>query len=499
MDAPLRTFSFTETKDIVQAIIQMAADKCKERYSNNADEILINAEKDILKKIDQFEASTSLPTAQNSVVTKDFEEKKEYRYSSPLPSFLIKPRGAEFRSFPAWLSGNFDQEEQNLDLVGLPKILEDFKSVKEYELKIDLTFDFADLPDLKKLIQQHPSLFNPQERNLHKTFQIQLKLPVAQHPLNLWKNIPANPEKYPKEDFDFDITSPNNDFICIAASMRGRSHAAQGTCRDDHFLINKEDVSGWQIITVADGAGSAKYSREGSKLACESFSKFMTEKLRILHATIPEGLEEKVSQLEKKELSEDPSFQEFGTCLRAQVIEAVNYAYKEIEKEANKEHASISDYATTLLAALIKKIGNKYFIVSYWVGDGALALYTKGKLVKLLGKPDEGKFSGETYFLTSLNKSMDYNRVRFGLSGDLTAVILMTDGISDPKFSSEENLNNYQKWDDFWESLPSIPENFVEKEEDLKQVYQKWLNFYEEGEHDDRTIAICMVREDKNV
>lgn len=47
MDAPLRTFSFTETKDIVQAIIQMAADKCKERYSNNADEILINAEKDI--------------------------------------------------------------------------------------------------------------------------------------------------------------------------------------------------------------------------------------------------------------------------------------------------------------------------------------------------------------------------------------------------------------------------------------------------------------------
>lgn len=42
-----------------------------------------------------------------------------------------------------------------------------------------------------------------------------------------------------------------------------------GSFRDDDFAIHLIEDSPWSVITVADGAGSAKYSREGSRIAVE--------------------------------------------------------------------------------------------------------------------------------------------------------------------------------------------------------------------------------------
>ena len=60
----------------------------------------------------------------------------------------------------------------------------------------------------------------------------------------------------------------------VAASKRGRSHAHEGKARDDDFNIYHNDSNGWYIIAVADGAGSAKYSRKGSAVACETCVEF---------------------------------------------------------------------------------------------------------------------------------------------------------------------------------------------------------------------------------
>ena len=55
----------------------------------------------------------------------------------------------------------------------------------------------------------------------------------------------------------------------IAASKRGRSHAHVGSFRDDDYAIAHQPEPRWYIGIVADGAGSARFSRKGAAIICE--------------------------------------------------------------------------------------------------------------------------------------------------------------------------------------------------------------------------------------
>jgi serine/threonine protein phosphatase PrpC len=68
----------------------------------------------------------------------------------------------------------------------------------------------------------------------------------------------------------------------LAASQRGRSHAHKGDAREDDFFIATGE--GWCIAIVADGAGSAKYSRYGSQLICHTIGQFL---VKVLAQPIP--------------------------------------------------------------------------------------------------------------------------------------------------------------------------------------------------------------------
>ncbi len=65
----------------------------------------------------------------------------------------------------------------------------------------------------------------------------------------------------------------------VAASQRGRSHAIEGKPRDDDFALYFDEESEWYVMIVADGAGSAKYSRKGSQIACNTVMSVCKEKL----------------------------------------------------------------------------------------------------------------------------------------------------------------------------------------------------------------------------
>ena len=56
----------------------------------------------------------------------------------------------------------------------------------------------------------------------------------------------------------------------VAASQRGRSHAIEGKPRDDDFALHFDSQTEWYVMVVADGAGSASYSRKGSQVACQT-------------------------------------------------------------------------------------------------------------------------------------------------------------------------------------------------------------------------------------
>ena len=155
----------------------------------------------------------------------------------------------------------------------------------------------------------------------------------------------------------------------------------------------------------------------------------------------------------------------------------------------------LKSYATTLLLAICKQFSYGWFIASFWVGDGAICLYDQiSHTAKMLGTPDEGEYAGQTRFLTMPEIFKDgtalYQRLRFQIIPDFTALFLMTDGVSDPKFETDANLNNPAKWDALWNDLSENGVELSDDNEAAKEQLLQWLDFWSPGNHDDRTIAI---------
>ena len=48
------------------------------------------------------------------------------------------------------------------------------------------------------------------------------------------------------------------------------------------------------------------------------------------------------------------------------------------------------------------------------------------------------------------------NRVKFKVVEDFTALVLMTDGITDPKFQTDNNLSRIEKWNELWADLEGV-------------------------------------------
>lgn len=331
-----------------------------------------------------------------------------------------------------------------------------------------------------------------------------IDLIINPDPRSLWKDLPVAPDiEYPKENTQVQyIKVPSKDGTSrkdiAAASKRGRSHANEGKPRDDDFKLYHNDENDWYVIAVADGAGSAKYSREGSRVACEIAVNHCINELKN-----SENFEENIAQYNLfKDDSEAEARKYVGDDIYKIVGNAAFLAHKEIDKVADEKGVPSKLYATTLLLAIAKKFEFGWFVATFWVGDGAICLYSEDNNGEqpqsiLMGVPDEGEFSGQTRFLTMPDIFKDstslYKRLRFKIVNDFTALFLMTDGVSDPWFETDSNLNNPEKWKAFYKEIQDNKEHPVLLEDDNEETAQQlldWLDFWSPGNHDDRTIAI---------
>lgn len=335
----------------------------------------------------------------------------------------------------------------------------------------------------------------------HPVLERQVQFVINQDPRKLWRDIPVDwdnmPEpKYRKDDIQVEYVkvevlsdgTPQKDIV--AASKRGRSHAQEGKPRDDHFKISHME-NGWYIMAVADGAGSAKYSREGSRIACEEVTDFCKAQL-----ANSKGFETAVRQYnEHKTEGESDPRKIVGDYIYKIVGTAAFKAHKSINGEAAQRSIPVKQYATTLLLAICKKFDFGWFVATFWVGDGAICLYNKQThTAEILGIPDEGEYAGQTRFLTMSeifkNATSLYQRLRFRIVDDFTALFLMSDGVSDPKFETDANLNLPDKWDALWNDLRENGVELSDDNEASKDQLLAWLDFWSPGNHDDRTIAI---------
>ena len=304
---------------------------------------------------------------------------------------------------------------------------------------------------------------------------------VNPDPRSLWKIIdPPIGDPYHKPNTaGVLLVTPN--YKIAAASRRGRSHEHVGSFRDDDYFVKHDEASGWSILIVADGAGSAKSSRWGSKLAVETAGSHILSQLTGAFGNdMTQALAGWSTDMAVASKSMSAPF-----YLLFQ--EASKLAVQAIESEAQSKGVPPKDYSTTLLATVVRRDGNDTFLATFWMGDGAIAAYGPREKVRLMGTPDSGEFAGQTRFLdrAALNDQGFGKRLGLGRYSGLSAVILMTDGISDPRFETDNGLADAANWDALWDEInPHLTSA------DPASSLVEWLNFFTPGHHDDRTIAV---------
>jgi hypothetical protein len=393
-------------------------------------------------------------------------------------------------------NGKIDVDyDQQVPLTQLGRLLEDIDAIEsagftDFGLAFDAeTLRIKGIPtqsgNFKVLIHvkylatsQHPA----------QEFQLQGEIEIMPDPRKLWKDLePDATLPYQKPHSDHEMVTMMGRTM-IAASRRGRSHAHSGTFRDDDFKLSVIESEGWYILAVADGAGSAPYSRRGSQIACD-------KAVEVLEAKLDAKLAQDLAPLGEawKAAPNDTIKAQIARCLYEPLSHAAYAGYKAIGEEAKTLGEEPKAFHTTLLLTVVRLFDFGYFVGTWWVGDGGVGVYQRGKYIKPMGVPDGGQFAGQTRFLTMPEIWADgatiIKRIEFDIVDDFTAVVLMSDGVTDPKIQTDYNLGQVSKWDELWNDL----ENTVDFSEDNLQAdaqLLEWLDFWSPGEHDDRTIAI---------
>lgn len=376
--------------------------------------------------------------------------------------------------FEGFTDTGLEYDSETYEIKGIPKTAG--------ELKISLKVKRDDWTEGKPIFERSITLF------------------INHDPKSLWNDI-ATPK-------DIEYYKPDNDrkFVkvedtmggvlglsrimnknMVAASQRGRSHAHEAKARDDDFELYHSKSSEWYIMTVADGAGSAKSSRKGSEIACKTVIEVCKEELNKRHKDFEHNI---------KACNVDPSEgnrKKVGDDLYHIIGTSVFNAMRNIEEEAKLKESPTKEYATTLIVSISKKFKFGWFVGAFWVGDGGIGIFNQEtQYLKLLGETDGGEYAGQTRFLTMPEITQPkelYRRLRFEIVQDFTALILMTDGVTDPKFETDANLTKFEKWNDLWKDI-SAEVTLTSNNSKVDEQLLAWLDFWSQGNHDDRTIAI---------
>lgn len=336
-----------------------------------------------------------------------------------------------------------------------------------------------------------------------------ISLVINPDPKSLWKDIPSNKnDLFWKED-DVSIEDSFGDRHIVVSSKRGRSHKNVGSFRDDDFSYKHFEKTGWSLVAVSDGAGSYSLSRVGSQLACNAVVEYFEEHSDL---ELNKKFEEKLSEFNSSK--DEILLKEIEILSKQNLYKATVFVHNKIKEHAEKtfaEHPEIFNnpkakthldyYHSTLIFALFKKYDFGYVVLTFGVGDCPIAIINKDKTsTSLLNWLDVGEFGGGTRFITQPNifHSQEHpmaTRFNFQIISDFSYLFLMTDGIYDPKFVVEANLEKNENWIEFLKDLEGNNEdgfkvNFDKENKEIANQLSNWMDFWSPGNHDDRTLAI---------
>lgn len=179
----------------------------------------------------------------------------------------------------------------------------------------------------------------------------------------------------------------------LDSTIQGRSHVKQGTpCQDKTYCQSYDDT---YVITLADGAGSARLSHYGA----ECVTKCIADELG---SHFESYWDETEARIAKERL-----FHEISESL---------------QQIAEQQDCQLKDLASTLLAVAVKD--ERYIILH--LGDGVIG-YCKEGVLKVASAPNNGEFANTTVFTTSSDACSQMKVFRGPLNG-INGFVLMSDG-----------------------------------------------------------------------
>jgi serine/threonine protein phosphatase PrpC len=237
-------------------------------------------------------------------------------------------------------------------------------------------------------------------------------------------------------------------------------------CQDyGHYHIFNDVIVG----AVADGAGSAKYSDIGAKLAVEAVIKYLSRIGAYLRKRKPwcQSFWRSLSEKEAKKL--------FAKTLKK--------AIASLHEEAKTENYSVNDLACTLLIF----VATPQWVAAMQIGDGFIVVRSQESEYQLLFQPDKGEFANETTFITSSN-ALDEMQVRV-LTGHQEFICAATDGL-------EKLAIRFSDWTPFALFFKPLEEYLGETNEPEKE--DEYLKNFLDSERlnartdDDKTLLLCL-------
>lgn len=212
----------------------------------------------------------------------------------------------------------------------------------------------------------------------------------------------------------------------------GASHKENGVpCQDNVFKIF---LNGVNVVALADGAGSARYSHFGSYIVVDTLSRLFADFFELYYYSDEEKLKKSVLFVALQALKELSTSNDHIEGLAKKL---------NIDPPAPNIDLSINDLSSTLLLVAVKD--NRF--ITLHLGDGLIAakvLYeeTKEKVLPF-SMPDNGEFSNTTFFTTSTT-AIDHLRVNKGRIIDKNFIykgfILMSDGPENSLYSKSKKI-----------------------------------------------------------
>ena len=302
-------------------------------------------------------------------------------------------------------------------------------------------------------------------------------------PKPVWKELEPEDRTDEVAHEVYECKKLRNNWMIMAASVRGKLHAHKAIWRDDAYAY--VEAGDWTIIAVSDGAGAAKLSRIGARIACDESVKALSELLSGHKLNIA-GDDKSPSEVDLKRL-------------RSFLASGASAARDGIIREAHERQISDRDMYATMLLLIHCRWKNMDMIGALQVGDGAIGVYTKDDTCTVMGVADHGEYSSETVFLTSwkqLRERPYEHRVLFTVKKDVQCIAAMCDGVADDFFPEEKRLielfiGNPIREIETKDGKPvkGVMHQVIKEPRD-GEALKDWIRYEKRGSSDDRTLVL---------